>query len=172
MKTKVVNSEDPKEHWNDITNIENATILDLGCGWLFQPFESTPEFFINNKASKVIGVDCAGGEIAKLNETYPDHVFICKEINEANDLIDLINLYQPDIIKMDIEGYEILLKDITQDQFKSVKQVAIEYHNNECKQVLCSKLPELGFLITNINQFGWYVTDIEQMGIIHARRHD
>ena len=43
MTTKVVESENPLEHWNDIKDVEGKVVLDLGCGWLFQPFESTPQ---------------------------------------------------------------------------------------------------------------------------------
>jgi hypothetical protein len=43
MKTKIVNSENPIEHWSDISDVQDKIVMDLGCGWLFQPFQSTPE---------------------------------------------------------------------------------------------------------------------------------
>jgi len=85
MTTKVVESENPLEHWNDIKEVEGKVVLDLGCGWLFQPFESTPQYFIGRGAKKIIGVDAACGEIEKLNATFPDHAFVCKTILEFND---------------------------------------------------------------------------------------
>jgi predicted RNA methylase len=170
MKTKVVESENPIEHWNDIESVEGKVVLDLGCGWLFQPFESTPEYFIKRGAKKVIGVDASCGEIAKLNETFVDHNFICKTILEFDDLAGLIVENEPQLIKMDIEGYEHHMKNITAEQFKSVEEIAVEYHNPECKKILEDKLTELGFEIFAINQFGWFCTDINQMGIMHAKK--
>ena len=105
MTTKVVESENPLEHWNDIQNVEGKVVLDLCCGWLFQPFESTPQYFINRGAKKIIGVDASCGEIEKLNETFPDHTFICKTISNFDDLLGLITDHKPELIKMDIEGH-------------------------------------------------------------------
>jgi predicted RNA methylase len=170
MTTKVVGSENPLEHWNDIQDIENKVVLDLGCGWLFQPFQSTPEYFMSRGAKKIIGVDASCGEIEKLKQTYPDHSFVCKTILEFDDLVSLITEYKPQVIKMDIEGYEKHMENITSEQFESVEEIAVEYHNPACKQILEDKLNELGFEIFAINQFGWFCTDINQMGIMHAKR--
>jgi hypothetical protein len=166
---KVVNSEDPLEHWSDIKDLENKIVLDLGCGWLFQPFQSTPEYFLSRGASKIIGVDASCGEIQQLNSKYLDHTFICKEIKSAQDIIDLLLTYKPNVIKMDIEGYESVMEDISKEQFSSVKEIAIEYHNPTCKEIIIRKLEEFGFEIFAINQFGWFCTDINQMGIMHAK---
>ena len=170
MTTKVVESENPLEHWNDIQNVEGKVVLDLGCGWLFQPFESTPQYFINRGAKKIIGVDASCQEIEKLNATFPEHTFVCKTISNFDDLLGLITEYKPELIKMDIEGHEQHMKDITAEQFESVEEIAVEYHNPTCKEILEKKLTELGFEIFATNQFGWFCTDIEQMGIMHAKR--
>ena len=71
---------------------------------------------------------------------------------------------------MDIEGYEHHMKNITAEQFQSVEEIAVEYHNPDCKKILEDKLTELGFDIFAINQFGWFCTDINQMGILHAKK--
>ena len=170
MVTKVVNSEDPLEHWSDITNVQNKIVLDLGCGWLFQPFLSTPEYFLSREASKIVGVDVACEEIQKLKNTYPEHEFVCKAIMNKEDMIELLETYRPQVIKMDIEGYESVLNEMTTEHFSSVEELAIEYHNPECKEILERKLPEFGFNIFAINQFGWFVTDTNIMGIMHAKR--
>jgi hypothetical protein len=170
MTTKIVQSENPLEHWSDIEGVDGKIVLDLGCGWLFQPFESTPQYFISRGAKKVIGVDASCGEIDKLNQVFPDHLFVCKTILEFDDLASLIVENRPQLIKMDIEGYESHMKDITEDQFKSVDEIAVEYHNPACKKILEDKLTELGFEIFAINQFGWFCTDINQMGIMHSKR--
>jgi hypothetical protein len=170
MTTKIVESENPSEHWDDIKNVEGKIVLDLGCGWLFQPFESTPEYFIKRGAKKVIGVDASCGEIEDLNKKYIGHNFICKTILEFEDLANLITENKPQVIKMDIEGYEHHMKNITAEQFQCVEEIGVEYHNPECKKILEDKLTELGFNIFATNQFGWFCTDINQMGIMHAKR--
>ena len=170
FNTKVVHSENPLEHWSDLKEIQNKVVLDLGCGWLFQPHESTPEYIINRGASKVIGVDVACGEIEQLKEKYPEHVFICKAITSVESLLELLLEYRPEVIKMDIEGHEAHIQYITPEQFSCVEEVAIEYHNPECKRILTEKLEEFDFEIFAINQFGWFCTDINQMGIMHAKR--
>jgi hypothetical protein len=170
MTTKIIGSENPLEHWNDIENVEGKVVLDLGCGWLFQPFESTPQYFINRGAKKVIGVDASCGEIEKLNQTFPDHSFICKTILSFSDLVTLITDHKPQLIKMDIEGHEQHMIEITADQFQSVEEIAVEYHNPACKKILIDKLTELGFVIFANNKFGWFCTDINEMGLIHAKR--
>lgn len=170
MTTKVVHSENPLEHWDDITNLKDKRVLDLGCGWLFQPFLSTPEYFLSRGASLVVGVDVSCGEIEKLKENYPDHIFICREISEVQDITSLLHVYQPQVIKMDIEGFESLIDQMNAQDFASVEEIAVEYHNPVCKEILERRLPEFGFEIFALNQFGWFCTDTNIMGILHAKR--
>ncbi len=113
MKTKVVHSENPIEHWSDISDVQDKIVMDLGCGWLFQPFQSTPEYFISRGAKSVIGVEADGGEVQKLKGLYPNHTFICKTILSETDLIELFETYRPEVIKMDIEGYESVIDKMT-----------------------------------------------------------
>ena len=170
MLTKIVHSENPLEHWSDIQSVQDKIVLDLGCGWLFQAHESTPEYFINRGASRVIGVDASCIEIEQLKQKYPSHTFVCKAILNADDLSKLISEYQPSLIKMDIEGHESHIQHITLEQFSCVEEIAVEYHNPECKKILTEKLDKFNFEIFALNQFGWFCTDINQMGIMHAKR--
>jgi len=170
MNTKIVNSEDPQEHWSDIKNVEGKIVLDLGCGWLFQPHESTPQYFINRGASIVIGVDATCSETNQLQDKYPEHIFVCKTIITEQDMIDLFELYRPQVVKMDIEGYESVIDKMNIEHFESIEELAIEYHNPVCKSILDIKLPEFGYEITNVNQFAWFVTDTNIMGIMHAKK--
>jgi hypothetical protein len=170
MKKKVVRSENPLEHWSDIEDLNQKVVLDLGCGWIDHGHLSTPAYFISRGAKKIIGVDISDVEIKKLKELYPEHTFILKMVNSANDFVDLINTYKPDFIKMDIEGAEVYLKDVPKEVFSSVKEFAIEYHNPECKKVITDKFEELDFEITALNNFGYYQTDSNIMGIIHSKK--
>jgi hypothetical protein len=170
MTSKVVHSENPLEHWSDISDLQGKTVLDLGCGWIAQGFQSTPEYFLSRGASKVIGVDGTCTEIEELKKIYPEHIFLCQMINTAEDLWGLLSFYQPQVVKMDIEGYESVLKDMSAQDFQSVQEMAIEYHNPECKSILEQKFKEFSFEVTACNQFGYYCTDPNIMGIIHAKR--
>jgi len=170
VKTKIVHSENPLEHWSDITDLKNKCVLDLGCGWINQGFQSTPEYFLSRGASKIIGVDETCTEINSLTEIYPSHTFLCGKIDTADDLSNLIKTYKPEFIKMDIEGFEVLIKDIPVEVFSSVEEMAVEYHNPECKEVLINKFKELNFEVFASNSFGWYCTDPNIMGIIHAKK--
>lgn len=168
--TKTVNSENPLEHWNEIQDLQDKVVLDLGCGWLFQEFQSTTAYFLSRGAKLVIGVDATCGEIEVLKETYPDHQFFCKVIKEVGDILYYLEEFKPEVIKMDIEGYESLMDQITPEQFASVGEIAVEYHNPACKEIVMRKLSDFGFEIFAINSFGWFCTDIDQMGILHAKR--
>jgi hypothetical protein len=169
IKSKIVNSENPLEHWCDIYDLQDKIVLDLGCGWINEGHMSTPEYFLSRGSKKIIGIDSTKNEIDRLIELYPSHIFIHKVINSTQDLSELISEHKPDLIKMDIEGSEIYLKDIPKQVFYSVKEFAIEYHNPECKKVIINKFEELGFKVTAINSFGYYCTDSNKMGIIHSR---
>jgi hypothetical protein len=169
MKTKIVNSENPLEHWSDIEEIKDKIILDLGCGWIDNGHMSTPEYFISRGASRVIGIDITCSEIERLTNLYPSHLFICKGISSDIDFSDLLNTHKPHLIKMDIEGAEIFLKNVHKESFLSVEEFAIEYHNPDCKKVIIDKFNELNFEITAINSFGYYCTDSNIMGIIHSK---
>lgn len=167
---KVINSENPIEHWNEYKNIKGSVVLDLGCGWLHNDFENTPEYFINRGCKKVIGVDVSIVEIQKLQEVYPDHIFIHRNIQDKTDLTDLFTSYKPEIVKMDIEGKEDLINDMSVTDWDSVNEIMIEYHNPECKQIIETKLAEFGFEIKATNRFGWFCTDHNIMGVIYATR--
>jgi 2-polyprenyl-3-methyl-5-hydroxy-6-metoxy-1,4-benzoquinol methylase len=169
MKTKIVNSENPLEHWSDIEELKDKIILDLGCGWIDNGYMSTPEYFISRGASRVIGIDITCSEIERLTNLYPSHLFICKDISSDIDFSDLLNTHKPHLIKMDIEGAEIFLKNVHKESFSSVEEFAIEYHNPDCKKVIIDKFNELNFEITAINSFGYYCTDSNIMGIIHSK---
>jgi SAM-dependent methyltransferase len=149
---------------NNIKNKEQINILVCGCG-VGKLCKK-----LKDNYDSVIGVDISANEIERLKELYPEHIFILRMVESANDFVDLISAYQPDFIKMDIEGAEIHLKDVPKEVFSSVKEFAIEYHNPECKKVIMDKFNELDFEITALNSFGYYQTDSNIMGIIHSKK--
>jgi len=155
---KQITSEEPIDHWGFL-NIENKIILDLGCG-LFHSTISTPEWFIKNGAQKVIGIDL-GNEIE-----YDNFIYHAIAIDKAQQIKGLIETYKPHIIKADIEGAEIHFNEITLSDLGKVSEIAIEYHNNELKELILNKLSEWSFEIVDIYQL--FDIEIERMGVIHA----
>ena len=92
---KHITSEEPDNHWGFI-NFKDKIVLDLGCG-KFHSTISTYDWFLQNGAKQVIGVDLG-------NETSEDINFIYSggEVNSKERLLKLINEYNPEIIKSDI----------------------------------------------------------------------
>lgn len=156
---KTITSEEPIDHWGFL-NIKNKIVLDLGCA-RFHSSISTAEWFILNGASRVIGIDL-GHEIIDMN----NFIYHSLAIDSTQKIKGLIETYKPDIIKADIEGAEIYFNDISLNDLGIVSEIAIEYHNNELKEVVLTKLNEWGFDVIDIYQL--FDIEIERMGVIHA----
>ena len=136
-----INTEDPKEHWQ-FASVKERIVLDLGCGrWelVDHPlWPTTPEYFIQKGAKKVIGVDCDANEIiwfnSNLNESMYDFANQC--IKSTDCISFLIGKHSPNCMKIDIEGAEIHLINLSDDIFKLVDEYYIEVHSdhlyNQC----------------------------------------
>lgn len=127
----VIHSENPQEHWAHL-NCEGETILDLGCGfWTQEERDSgngTAKYFIGQNPKQYIGVDSNAGDIKRLSAEFSSGVFFEKSITSKQDILSLINQFNPTMIKCDIEGMEIALFSI--ENRHSIKEVAIETHNS------------------------------------------
>jgi len=156
---RYIRNEEPIEHWGYL-DIKDKVILDLGCG-KFQASISTAEWFIQNGASKVIGVDLEPTFIS-----HPQLVYHSMEINSPNNLIGLISEYNPDIIKADIEGAEEHFEPL--ENILNVKQFVIEYHSSALKQLILRKLNEWGF--NDIEEIQLLSCNINEQGVIYARK--
>ena len=66
---KEVTSEDPQHHWKYI-NVRGKRVLDLGCGnhgnATTLPYPTTLEYFLEQGASFVVGIDLDGGDVRAL----------------------------------------------------------------------------------------------------------
>ena len=156
---KYITSEEPDNHWGFI-NFNDKIILDLGCG-KFHSSISTYDWFLQNGAKQVIGVDL-GNEISEnINFIYSKGA-----INSTERLIDLINKYNPQIIKSDIEGAEIHFKDI--DSLSNIEEVAIEYHSADLKNMLIDKFHIWEF--NCIEEIKLMDCNINEQGVLHAKK--
>lgn len=146
----IIFSENSSEHWN-LLDVEGMNVLDLGCGrYLVENIsESSPVYFKNKNANKIIGVDYDDKEVKFFNSyfsrVYKDEsIFLKKFINSSKKLSSLITEHSVNTIKCDIEGSEIYLFKLKLQCYPSIRQVSIEYHS-----------PLLLKELLNINNLEW-----------------
>ena len=168
IKHHYIESEHPDHHWHLLTT-DNETVLDLGCGFhLMEPgWETTPGYFINKGAKKVVGIDPAHSDIEHLKSVYIDHEFYTDLIDSSEKLNSYINNNNITSLKMDIEGSEVVFIH-SNDTYATLKHVAIETHSKEILNNMIKKLLELGFEIDTICTFYPRVYDI--CNLIYASR--
>lgn len=149
-------SEKSEHHW-PFLNTKGSILLDLGCGRHDTPdLLDTSFVYLGQEAEKVISIDASKSEIDFFNTSGLDSnkfTFICKKIESKNDILSLINEYNPTVIKCDIEGYEINFYDITKEEMSNVIEVAIEYHNLDILSRITEKMNEWGFTIHSEGKF-------------------
>ena len=156
---KEIYTENPKTRW-EFVNVDQKRVLDLGCGrpWALGGEEAwerleTPEYFLEMGADFVIGIDDRPEEIEYFKSLFrgtdrESNVFFEeKQIQRAEDVKDLITRFEPDCIKCDIEGKEILLEDLEDYTLSLVSEYYIETHSDFLHQVVKDKLESNDFLI-------------------------
>jgi len=162
----IITSESPDDHWGFL-NVAGKKVLDLGAG-INSEFMPTPWYFLQErKAKKVIGVDAD-------RQSYDWFInnFKVKNFIPIMDMVDRIEkfelylgYYKPDIVKMDIEGSEILINALNVSYLESVQQIGIEYHNLSCLISCENKLTEAGF---KLEYFNFEHLDIDYQGVLHG----
>jgi hypothetical protein len=168
IKHHYIESEHPNHHWH-LLKVKDEIVLDLGCGFhLIEPgWETTPEYFLNKGAKKIIGVDPENSDIERFKSLLPDHFFYSAAITNVSELDHYINNYNVTSLKMDIEGYETCFIDSTSD-YPTLKHVAIETHDKSILNSMIKKLLSLGFEIDTVCTFYPRVYDI--CNLIYASR--
>jgi hypothetical protein len=163
----IITTELPEEHWK-YTNFKDKNVLDLGCGrWDAVTLEdTTPYYFLKKGASKLIAVDILETEIDFYkNQNLKNAEFICTSIDNVQKIKELISTHNINVIKCDIEGNELLLLELTENDLTNVESFCIEYHGSHIKPLLENKLNELGYDITAIGKL-W----VEGFGVIFAEK--
>ena len=166
-------SENSEHHWPlSLLNTNNEILLDLGCGrhWTFELKDSSPAH-LGKEASKVIAIDASQQEIDYFNSTDLDKdkfTFICMKIQSKEDIINLINQYNPTVLKCDIEGFETNFYDITKEEMSNIKEIGMEYHDLDILDKISNKLTEWGFDIHTKAKFAF--VDAPQMGVLFCNR--
>jgi hypothetical protein len=172
MKLIQINTEHPNEHWQYI-ECEGAVTVDLGCGrHLKEPsWPTTPEWFLEKGATEVHAYDVDANEINWYNTTLVPNKNIKayqKVIAEPQDILEIINTHNPSVIKCDIEGYESVLLQLSDEDFSKVSFYAIETHSNELFNSFLNKFNSLPYTITAIID----LLHAPPMKVIFAKKHE
>jgi hypothetical protein len=167
---KTIKSESPDDHW-DFLPIFGKVVLDLGCG-INSEHMPTPWYFLETrKAKKVYGVDSDPNSYQWFRQNFNVQNFI--PFMDNIDRIEKIEWYikniEPEIIKMDIEGAEIMFFALDPKYLLPVNHIAIEYHNYVCLMGCEKYLKENGF---EIEYYAFENRDIEYQGVLYGKRKD
>ena len=169
MERKIIrniDNEDPVNHWGFL-NVKDRVVLDLGCG-LNSEFMPTPYFFIQEKeATKVIGVDPSEQSYQWYKQNYNVYNFInhMDYIDRIEKLEWYIKHSGAQILKVDIEGMEILFNAINPEILKDIKQIGVEYHNLPALIAVERMLTENGF---EVEYYKFPHLPIDHQGVIHG----
>jgi SAM-dependent methyltransferase len=162
-----ITSEVPSVHWPDI-NVKNKRVLDLGCGrWDARELkDTTPYYFLEQGAEFLVGVDASDGETQYYRSlNFENAKFATLKIQNKEDLLQIINHFNINVIKSDIEGSETVFLSFNQEDVANIDSFYIEYHSRDIREQLEAKLPELGFVIQKIGKL-W----ADGIGVIFADR--
>ena len=153
-------NENYDECWGFVS-YKNKIVLDLGAD-----YGSTAYYFLKRGAKKVIAVEGDPFYASKLLKNYGmDSRVKCiyKWISSPKDIEQLIR-FQPDMVKVDIEGMEIHIAKVRPELLKSVREWLIEVHVKEVYEELSKLFLSLKFKV--------YPIDYDMVGvykIIYAR---
>ncbi len=162
----IINTESPDIHWSFLP-IRGETILDLGCGINNQEHLPTPVYWVQNGAKMVYGIDPSPQSYEWFKTNFVVQNFI--NIMDYVDRIEKFELYigsiKPSVIKIDVEGTEILLNALRPEYLESVKHVGIEYHNLSCLLSCERLLKENGF---ELEYYKFEHLPIDYQGVLHG----
>jgi len=173
MRNHKIQSENSQHHWPYL-NTKNHLVLDLGCGRhdTSDIHQSSPIYFGDNGAIKVIAIDARESEIDYFNSQNPNtekYTFIHMFINTADDIKNLIKEYNPTVIKCDIEEYETVFYDISKDDMKNIVEFGLEYHTLDILEKMTKKIEDWGFNIHTKAEFGF--VNAPQMGVLFCSKY-
>ncbi len=153
MTTGYIKHEKASDHYRAI-ECRDEIVLDLGCGrWGIKEIDETsPGFFLKQGATRIIGVDKSSADVAFYKENLSG-IWIQEKLEEPYQIRSLLAAHSPTLLKVDIEGDEILLLQLDEDDLTSVRKMAIEYHSEELEEGVFSWAEGLGFTLRENHRF-------------------
>ncbi|MDP9048367.1 MAG: hypothetical protein M3N14_09535 [Bacteroidota bacterium] len=172
--SELITSEDASIHWKNL-DVSGKVVLDLGCGFweIDNVEESSPVYFKNKGAVKIIGVDLNANDINILKDYFKEYFkndgseFLVKQVTTTDDLLELIMKYRVESIKCDIEGFEKVMFNISKDQVANITSISVEYHSHVLFLNLINTLNNWGFSITD---HGVFTYGGQNMGVLTAKK--
>lgn len=165
-RENVIASEYPHEHWR-MLQVKGREVLDLGAGRLWSDFPNTPEYFINEGATSVVGVEMSPSEEKWFGEHAPEITMYTDRIKDSNDLSRYFKMGS-EVVKMDIEGAEEYLAQVMPRDMESIQEMAIEYHDNAKKRMIESLYSYWGF--SHMEHYILHDFPAEEQGVIYLKR--
>jgi len=165
----IIKTENPDEHWGFL-NPKDKVVLDLGCGINNDQYLPTPMWFImERKASKVIGVDGnpQSYEWFKTNYNVKNFISFMDLVDRYEKFEFYFDYFKPQVVKMDVEGSEILMNAFQNHLFDNVEEIGIEYHSFPCLISIEGKLKENGF---KMDYYKFEHLDLEHQGVLYGTR--
>jgi hypothetical protein len=142
--------ENYDEHWNHLS-FKNKNVLDIGAD-----YGSTASYFISLGASKVIAVEGNHKLALHLKKNFEgNNLVICLEqfIRKSEDIDSIMEMYRPDIVKCDIEGWETCL---LKAKISLVKEWLIEVHDPITLRLLLKKFRKENFEVRSKPYGHWH----------------
>jgi hypothetical protein len=161
---------EPEIHWPaSSTNVAGKIVLDLGCGSdgfkSQEPWISTIEHWNNLGAAKIVGVELNSQDVEMLQEKFRGNhnILIYNDaIKNVSQVRDLISKHDVQIIKSDIEGWEEVLLNLSDEEFSGIQEYYIETHDDISASIedtiyhrLMEKFVRCGYVIRDQAVFQW-----------------
>ena len=167
-----ITSEAPADHWGDV-DCSGVTVLDLGAGDFGmrhnRGYISTVDHWLEHGAASVIAVDMNLRDLVEVGGD--DRVTIVADTLFHSAQIDaLLEQYRPEIVKVDIEGAECLLRDVRRQSFRIPGAWLIETHTDALHDDVLVALDDHGFDVVRVRAH----VDSERFRVVYASRrsHD
>lgn len=128
----------------------NKRVLDLGAD-----YGSTAEYFLEKGAIEVVAVEghkVLYGQLVENCKWLKNVIPVFLFITEPKQISELIEKYKPDIIKSDLDGYEIHLLKIPDIILSSVNEYTLEIHSMELLNMSIEKFLGNGYQIVEFKK--------------------
>lgn len=166
---KIIKSESPAEHWGFL-EVDGRVIIDMGSGIWEQDVEPSPLYFLKEGARKVIGIDPSEPSYVWYKDNLKTERFIqhMDYLDSTEKFKFYLNAYRPHVLKIDVEGAEIFLNNITKEDMESVREIGVEYHSLATRITIENMAKEWNFNI--IDQYQLMDINPNAMGVYHLHK--